>query len=149
MKLTIKTITQLAVCLALTFGFTARAEDKKVDLTGSWKSSFTNQNGQARETIYKFKVEDGKLSGTVSGRNGDTAIEDAKLTGDEIAFAVTREFNGNKMVIKYSGKVSGDTIKGKSESQRDGQPQSRDWEAKREAAAAAKEEPAKKEPAAK
>lgn len=148
MKSTIKTITQLAVCLALTLGFAARAEDKKIDLTGSWKSSFTNQNGQVRETVYKFKVADGKLSGTVSGRNGDTAIEDAKLAGDDISFAVTREFNGNKMVIKYSGKVSGDTIKGKSESQRDGQPQSRDWEAKRETAAA-KEEPAKKEPAAK
>ena len=31
----------------------------------------------------------------------------------------------------YSGKVSGDTIKGKAESERDGKTQSRDWEAKR------------------
>ena len=77
MKLTVKSITQLAVCLALTLAFTAQAEDKKIDLNGSWKSSFTNQQGQARETIYKLKVEDGKLSGTVSGRNGETAIEDA------------------------------------------------------------------------
>lgn len=38
------------------------------------------------------------------------------------------------MTIKYSGKVSVDTIKGKAESERDGQPQSRDWEAKREVA---------------
>lgn len=142
MKLTVKSITQLAVCLALTLAFTAQAEDKKIDLNGSWKSSFTNQQGQARETIYKLKVEDGKLSGTVSGRNGETAIEDAKLAGDDVSFSVTREFNGNKMVIKYSGKASGDTIKGKSESQRDGQPQSRDWEAKREVAAA--KEPATK-----
>ena len=68
MKLTIKSITQLAVCLALTLAFTAQAEDKKIDLNGSWKSSFTNQQGQARETIFKLKVEDGKLSGAVSGR---------------------------------------------------------------------------------
>ncbi len=142
MKLTIKSITQLVACLALTLAFTAQAEDKKIDLNGSWKSSFTNQQGQARETIFKLKVEDGKLSGTVSGRNGETAIEDAKLAGDDVSFSVTREFNGNKVVVKYSGKVSGDTIKGKSESQRDGQPQSRDWEAKREVAAA--KEPAKK-----
>ena len=142
MKLTIKSITQLAVCLALTLGYTAQAEDKKIDLNGSWKSSFTNQQGQARETVFKLKVEEGKLSGTVSGRNGETAIEDAKIAGDDVSFSVTREFNGNKVVVKYSGKVSGDTIKGKSESQRDGQPQSRDWEAKREAAAA--KEPVKK-----
>ena len=142
MKLTIKSITQIATCLALTLAFTAQAEDKKIDLNGSWKSSFTNQQGQARETIFKLKVEDGKLSGAVSGRNGETAIEDAKLAGDDVSFSVTREFNGNKVVTKYSGKVSGDTINGKSESQRDGQPQSRDWEAKREVAAA--KEPAKK-----
>ena len=142
MKLTIKSITQIATCLALTLAFTAQAEDKKIDLNGSWKSSFTNQQGQARETIFKLKVEDGKLSGAVSGRNGETAIEDAKLAGDDVSFSVTREFNGNKVVVKYSGKVSDDTINGKSESQRDGQPQSRDWEAKREVAAA--KEPAKK-----
>lgn len=143
MKLTLKSLTQLAVCLALTVGFTAQAEDKKLDLNGTWKSSFTNQNGQVRESVYKFKVEAGKLTGTVSGRNGDTAIEEGKITGGEIFFAVTREFNGNKMVVKYTGKVTGDTIKGKSESQRDGQPQSRDWEAKREPIAAKKEAEAK------
>ena len=35
------------------------------------------------------------------------------------------------MTTKYTGKVSGDTIKGKTERERDGQTQSRDWEAKR------------------
>jgi hypothetical protein len=44
---------------------------------------------------------------------------------------VTRERDGNKFTIKFKGKVSGDTIKGKSEIDRDGQTQSRDWEAKR------------------
>lgn len=133
MKKHIKLITQIAVCLALTLCSAARAEDKKIDLNGSWKSSTTNQNGQARETIYKLKVEDGKLSGTVSGRNGDITIENAKLKGDEITFTVTRENNGNKVVIKYSGKLDGDTIKGKAESERDGKTQSRDWTAKRNA----------------
>jgi hypothetical protein len=45
---------------------------------------------------------------------------------------VVREFNGNKFTIKYSGTVSGDTIKGKSEFERDGETQSREWEAKRQ-----------------
>lgn len=143
MQKTIKSILQLTACLALTLALNVNAEDKKIDLTGTWKSSFTNQNGQARETIFKLKAEGEKLTGTVSGRNNDTAIEEGKIKGEEVSFQVTREFNGNKMVIKYTGKVSGDTITGKSESQRDGQPTSRDWVAKREAAA---KEPAK-EPA--
>ncbi|MEK7780535.1 MAG: hypothetical protein AAB370_03415 [Verrucomicrobiota bacterium] len=141
MQKTIKSILQLTACLALTLALSATAEDKKIDLTGTWKSSFTNQNGQARETVFKLKAEGEKLTGTVSGRNNDTAIEEGKIKGEEVSFQVTREFNGNKMVVKYTGKVSGDTITGKSESQRDGQPTSRDWVAKREAAA--------KEPAAK
>ena len=81
----------------------------------------------------KLKVEGEKLSGTISGRGGETAIAEAKLKGDEISFQVTREFQGNKMTQKYNGKISGDSIKGKMEFERDGQPQSRDWEAKREA----------------
>ena len=135
MQKTIKTILQLTACLALTLACTASAQDKKVDLNGSWKTSFTNQNGQVRESTFKLKVEGDKVTGTVSGRNNDTAIEEGKIKGDEVSFQVTREINGNKVVTKYNGKVSGDTITGKSESQRDGQPQSRDWVAKREAAA--------------
>jgi hypothetical protein len=128
---------QLAACLALALGFTATAsaQDKKIDVNGTWKSSFTNQDGQVRESTFKLKAEGDKLTGTVSGRQNDTAIEEGKIKGDEISFQVTREFNNNKVVTKYTGKVSGDTIKGKSESQRDGQPQTRDWVAKKEPAA--------------
>ena len=83
----------------------------------------------------KLKVDGEKLTGTLSspGRDGqttETAIAEGKVKGEEISFTVTREFNGNKMVSKYNGKVSADAIKGKIESERNGQPQSRDWEAK-------------------
>ena len=103
-----------------------------MDPTGTWKWSFTGQNGQTRETTLKLKLEGDKLTGTVSGRNGDTAIENAKIKGEEISFSVTREFNGNKMTSKYNGKLSGDSIKGKAETDRNGETQSRDWEAKRD-----------------
>jgi hypothetical protein len=132
---TLRSLIQLAACLAVTAALTASAQDKKPEITGTWKSSSTNQNGQVRETTIKLKAEGDKLTGTVSGRNNDTAIEEGKIKGEEISFNVTREFNGNKMVTKYTGKVSGDTIKGKSETERDGQTRSRDWVAKREAAA--------------
>lgn len=146
MQKTIKSILQLTACLALTLALNANAEDKKIDLSGTWKSSFTNQDGQVRESTFKLKAEGEKLTGTASGRNSDIAIDEGTIKGDEITFKVTREFNGNKMVIKYTGKVSGDTITGKSESERDGEKRSRDWVAKREAVkagSAAKPEAAK------
>lgn len=125
-----------ALALALGFAFTSQAQDKKVDVTGTWKSSFTNQNGQVRESTFKLKAEGEKLTGTISSRQNDTAIEEGKIKGDEVSFKVTREVNGNKVSTKYTGKVSGDTIKGKSEMQRDGEPRSRDWVAKKEKEAA-------------
>ena len=132
MKSTLKTLLQLAACVALMAAGTASAQDKKPEITGTWKSSFTNnQDGQVRESTFKLKAEGEKLTGTVSGRNNDTPIAEGKIKGEEISFQVTREFNGNKFVTKYSGKVSGDTIKGKSESERDGQTRTRDWIAKR------------------
>jgi len=135
MKRTLTSITQLVACL-LFVGIVSGAEDKKADPNGTWKWSITGQNGQSREFSLKLKLDGDKLTGTITGRGGDTAIEEAKIKGEDISFQVTREFNGNKVVTKYNGKIAGDTIKGKSESQRDGQPQSRDWEAKREVAKA-------------
>ena len=87
-----------------------------------------------RETTFKLKAEGEKLTGTISGRNNDTAIEEGAVKGDEVSFKVTREFNGNKMVSKYSGKLTADAITGKTEyKDREGKDQSRDWTAKKEA----------------
>jgi hypothetical protein len=109
---------------------TARAEDKP-NPTGTWK--WTVKFGdQEREMSLKLKAEGDKLTGSMPGRDGkELKIEDGTFKGDEVAFKVTREFNGQKFVIKYKGKVSGDTIKGKTEFDRNGETMSRDWEAKR------------------
>ena len=125
-------IAPLAACLMLLIGTSTQAEDAKNNPTGSWTWTSPGQNGQTRTNTMKLKLDKDQLSGTVTGRGGDIAIDDAKLKGDEISFSITREMNGNKRVMKYNGKLSGDTIKGKIQFERDGQDQSRDWDAKRE-----------------
>ena len=45
---------------------------------------------------------------------------------------MVREFGGNKIVSKYAGKLSGNTLKGKISFERGGETMTRDWEAKRE-----------------
>ena len=133
----VKTLTRIAACFIVALGLAAHAEDKKVDAAGTWKWSFTGNNGQSRETTLTLKMDGDKLSGSISGRNGDTPISDATLKGDQISFQISREFNGNKMTQKYNGTISGDEIKGKVESKRgDSDPQTRDWTAKRAAAKA-------------
>ena len=78
----------------------------------------------------------GKLStpGRAGGAARETEIADGSVKGTDVAFTVTREFNGNKMTSKYSGKLSAGAITGKVESKdRDGNDRSRDWTAKKEA----------------
>ena len=112
---------------------TVQAADKP-DPTGTWKWSVTF-NDMKRDFTLKLKLDGDKLTGAMLGRNNQvTAIEEASFKDGEVAFSVTRERNGQKFTTKYKGKVDGDTIKGKSEGMRDGQTQSRDWEAKREKA---------------
>ncbi len=109
----------------------ALAENKS-DPTGTWKWTSTGMGGQARTTTLKLKLDDDKLAGAVIGRNNEeTAIEDGKCKNGEVSFIVTRERQGQKFTMKYHGKVTGDTIKGKITIEHDGQSQDRDWEAKR------------------
>jgi hypothetical protein len=63
--------------------------------------------------------------------NQETNIEDGTYKDGELSFKMTRERNGQKTTTKYTAKITGDSLKGKIESERNGQPQSRDWEAKR------------------
>lgn len=81
----------------------------------------------------KLKLEGDKLTGAMVGRSDPkTKIEDVKHKDGELSFSVTRERSGQKITSKYSGKVSGDTIKGKIEGPgRDGKSTTRDWDAKR------------------
>ena len=130
--------TQILTCATLALGAVVQAQDKKADPTGTWTWTTPGRNGGPdRKSTLKLKVEGDKLTGTLAapgrgGQSNDSAIADGKLKGDEISFTVTREFGGNKITAKYNGKISGDSIKGKIETERNGQTNSRDWEAKRE-----------------
>jgi hypothetical protein len=104
---------------------------RAADATGTWKWS-VERNGNVFESTLKLKQDGNKLTGTITGRQGnETAIDEGKVEGDTVSFKVTREFNGNKVVMSYSGKLAGDSIKGETKFERDGETQTREWEAKR------------------
>jgi hypothetical protein len=84
------------------------------DVTGKWTYEMQGRNGAMTGTI-NLKADGGTLTGTVSGRGGETEITNGKIDGDTVSFDVVREFNGNKMTMKYTGTVSADGIKFKVE----------------------------------
>ena len=154
MRTQLASLTKFAACAILALGISGLAA---ADVNGTW--SWTQQprgggggggggNAAPRKTTLKLKAEGDKLTGTITqpafGRRGgggdggtppapvETKISNGKISGSDVSFDVTREVNGNSFTAKYSGKLDGDTIKGKIETERNGQAQSRDWEAKRE-----------------
>lgn len=157
-----KILAALLITTVLALGaLTTQAADKKADATGTWTwtqqggrggqgGQGANANATPRKATLKLKVDGEKLTGTLTqpmrargGGDGATPaaptpveISDGKIKGDDISFSVKREFGGNTMVIKYAGKLDGNTIKGKTERPgRDGgEPTSADWTASREGA---------------
>ncbi|HEY1628881.1 MAG TPA: hypothetical protein VGF52_03415 [Tepidisphaeraceae bacterium] len=97
------------------------------DATGSWKWSQSGPNGDVDFTL-KLKQDGDKLTGTMSGFNGnDTDIQDGKVQDGQISFKVVRDFNGRQVVTTYTATMSGNELKGKTET-----IFSRDFEAKRD-----------------
>lgn len=82
------------------------------DVSGKWIAQVPGREGQTREQVFNFKVDGDKLTGTTTGFQGnEIQISDGKVTGDNIAFKVKVEFQGNAIEQNYKGTVSGDEIK--------------------------------------
>jgi len=99
------------------------------DIIGKWFAQVPGRQGTV-QTVFTFRVDGTKLSGTVSNPQGETAISNGKINGDEISFVVIANLGGNQMKLAYKGKVAGDEIKFTRELQGTGQPQ--EFIAKRE-----------------
>jgi hypothetical protein len=102
------------------------------DVTGKWTYEMQGRNGAMTGTI-NLKADGSTLTGTVSGRGGETEISDGKIDGDNVSFTVVREMNGNKVTMKYTGTVSGDGIKFKVQSEGSDRP-AREFVAKKASA---------------
>lgn len=99
------------------------------DVTGKWTAQVPGRDGQTREQTFTLKADGEKLTGTVSGMNGDTEIKDGTVKGDDIAFSVVRSFQGNEVKVNYKGKVTGAEIK--FTSQREGGDRTQEFVAKK------------------
>jgi hypothetical protein len=77
------------------------------DIDGKWAGEIVGQN---MEIAFTFKAEGTKLTGVHIVNGQETPIEDGKIDGNNISFAVTLDFGGEAK-IPHKGTISGDEIK--------------------------------------
>ena len=80
------------------------------DVTGKWTAEMPGRDGATMTTTMNLKADGTNLTGTVSGRRGDSEISAGKVDGNNVMFVVVREMQGNKIVTHYVGIIDGDTI---------------------------------------
>lgn len=127
----------LGAALLIAATVQVRADDKTTDPSGTYIWTMPGRNGGPdRTNTLVLKLEGDKLTGKLSapGRGGqvnDMDVADGKVSGSDVSFYVVRSFNGRSMTNNYSGTLTDGTIKGKiSFVNRNGDEQTRDWEAK-------------------
>ena len=121
----------LITCL-VSFGSLHSEPAASLDPTGTWEWSTKSPTGEIPTTL-KLELKDSQIAGAYSNQFGNTTISNASLQDDVIRFEVVRDFGGQKYVVKYQGKMEGDTIKGTIEApgHDGGEGVKLDWNAKR------------------
>ncbi len=115
--MTKKLLFVMTILLALTVVAAA------ADVTGKWTYEQQGRGGgPPRQVTITLKQDGNNLTGTVPGfgRGGgggggtpppEQEISNGKVDGDKISFEVKREMQGQTMVTKYEGTVSGSEMK--------------------------------------
>jgi hypothetical protein len=104
----------LAAFLLGLFGVIGAADAAdKDDPTGTWKLKTKLGKKDVEQTL-KIEVKDGKVTGTITAGKMEGKLEDGAFKDGELTFTVTREVKDVKVTTKYTGKVTGDSIKGTS-----------------------------------
>lgn len=99
-------------------------------VAGTWRWSVQTPRGE-RQYALRLRQRFQKVSGTVSVDGRETPISNARLVGTQLSFTVTREIGGQKVTMRFSGRVRGDTITGTVDIQGGRFAGKRDWVAKR------------------
>ena len=76
------------------------------DVTGKWHFQVETDAGSGSPTMV-LKQDGEKLSGTYSGRLGEAAVT-GTVKGDDIEMSFEASPTGEKLTVKYTGKLDGD-----------------------------------------
>ncbi|GBC99327.1 Ribosomal protein L11 methyltransferase [bacterium HR17] len=100
-------------------------------VAGTWRWSVSTPQGERRYAL-RLRQRFQKVSGEVAADGQATPITNAQLVGTHLRFTVIREIEGQKVTMRFSGQVSGDTVRGTVTIQGGPFAGKREWVAKRD-----------------
>ena len=81
------------------------------DITGKYSAERPGRGGQGTvKTVFDFKQDGDKVTGTMSGMGRENPITDGKIAGDTLTFVVKMETPQGDMKSNYEGKIAGAEI---------------------------------------
>src|ERR1017187_1689184 len=96
--------------VALLVGVVLAGAGLAADITGNWTGSMSMGDNQFT-LAYSFKQDGEKLTGTVTGPQGDPLpLNDGKVVGDKVSFNVKVDMGGNPAKFSSEGVIKGDEI---------------------------------------
>lgn len=99
--------TRRASLLIVFLGFVA-ATLSAADASGKWTGDVNTPDGQSISLTFTFKLDGGKVTGTVTGPTGDIEISDGKMDGETLQFGLSVDAGGQQMIFKCTGKLAAD-----------------------------------------
>ena len=81
------------------------------NITGTWNGTVETSQGTG-SPVFNFKQDGEKLTGTYKGQLGEAPLT-GTLKGNDISFSFKVNFQGQDVNITYTGKVEGNSMKGK------------------------------------
>ncbi len=99
---------------ALSFGLDTVKAQEGAKIAGSW--DFTVESPQGTfPSLLVITQEGDKLTGAMKSTRGERALDKVAINGDDVTLAITIQFQGSDMVITYTGKLDGDSMKGEAD----------------------------------
>lgn len=99
-------------------------------VAGNWQWSMPGGESTERYSM-RLGQQFQKVSATVSAGDRQMQITDAKLAGDALSFTAADSVDGQRVIMRFSGRVSGDTVGGSVEVEGGPRAGQRDWQANR------------------
>lgn len=100
------------------------------NVAGTWHFRIVSSGGELQDQLV-LNQEFQEIGGKVTVHGQEIRIRDQRLKGDQVSFRVRYNFEGQNVVMKFNGRVTGDILEGNVEIQGGPWAGTKSWKAQR------------------